>query len=85
MKMKRIKRVENPVTLDEARARLEAFRRTNGTGPHRASALAEVIWPDTEWLNAQGAGAAASRVLKRLGYYWASRKHDWGWMLSTSE
>jgi len=42
-----------------------------------ASCLAEVFWPGNSFLNAQGAGASASRVLKRLG---CSRAR-FGWRL----
>lgn len=70
-----------PVTLEEARDRLLVFRRQNDMGPHRAATLAEVIWPDGKWLSAQGAGAAATRILKKLGCYWTSRRNNWGWIL----
>ena len=31
---------------------------------------------------AQGAGGAAARVLKKLGYTWTIRGRSWGWLLS---
>ena len=77
-----MRRVENPVSLDQARARLADYRDHHGSGPHRAGVLAEVIWPDTRFINAQGAGAAASRVLKRIGCFWDSRDGNWGWILN---
>lgn len=63
---------------------LIAYRGKFGVGPHAAATLADVIWLDAKWVAAQGAGAAASRVLKRLGCYWASRSNPerWGWILS---
>lgn len=74
-------RVENPVTIDQAAFRLNAYKDTHGSGPHRASTLAAVIWPDTRFLRQQGAGAAASRVLKRLGKTWGGDRNNWGWYL----
>lgn len=70
------------VDLATAKARLRAHSKEHGTGPHRAASLANVIWPDGRWLSEQGAGAAASRVVKRLGGYWHATKANWGWMLS---
>ena len=71
-----------PTDLKTARARLEAYRVENGAGPHRAATLSSVIWPDGKWLSAQGAGAAATRVLKKLGCHWTTSRHNWGWILS---
>ncbi len=76
----------NPVTLAQAKKRLEAYQRTNGAGPHPAASLADVIWPDAQFLSRQGAGAAATRVLKRLGCYWVCRNVKGlkisGWIIS---
>ena len=77
-----MRRVETPVTLAEAKERLETYRSKFGPGPHKAAWLAQTIWPDARFIRAQGAGAAATRVLKALGCYWTSRKHNWGWMIS---
>ena len=81
-----MRRVITKVTDAEARQRLEVYRSKHGAGPHGAATLADVIWLDAQWIASQGAGAAASRVLKRLGCYWASRGHGrharWGWILS---
>ena len=63
-------RAGEQITLEEATKRLKAFEA--GLDPflqdrgHCASSLAEVLWPDNEFLNAQGAGRAASGILKRL-------------------
>lgn len=76
-----MRRVETKVTLEQAKERLAAYRVTHGSGPHRAATLAEVIWPETHWRSGQGAGAAASRVLKRIGCQWTSTKYNWGWMI----
>lgn len=77
-----IRRVETPVTLDEAKTCIEVFRILHGPGPWKASMLAPAIWPTAVFRNAQGAGAAASRVLKRLGYRWTStRDGQWGWLI----
>ena len=77
-----MKRVEKSVSLADAKMLLEEYRAVHGHGPHRAAVLAEAIWPDTQFRNAQGAGAAASRVLKALGCEWTSDKHNWGWRLT---
>lgn len=77
-----MRRVKTKVCDAEARKRLEEYRMTHGFGPHRAATLADAIWPDAEWRAPQGAGAAASRTLRRLGCYLTVIKGDWGWMLS---
>ena len=85
--MRNPRRVLTPVTLPEAKARLLAYREAHGYGPHPASTLAGVIWPDAQWRAAQGAGAAATRVLKKLGCYWHAINKPclrWGWMLHFS-
>ena len=71
-----------PTNLETATERLLAYRRDNDMGPHRAAILASVIWPDGKWLSTQGAGAAATRVLKKLGCHWIRTKHNWGWILT---
>ena len=58
--------------------------------PLPASSVAEAIWPDTEWRAAQGAGAAASRVLKAMEKRGLARwiavngRHKWGWIRTGS-
>lgn len=51
--------------------------------PVPASLIASAIWPDHE-MKAQGAGAAASRILKRLEQQgrarWTYRVPHWGWV-----
>lgn len=51
----------------------------------KASGIAIFIWPDTEF-RSQGAGAAASRILKALEadgeVRWSSDGRHWGWVLS---
>ncbi len=75
-----------PVTLAQAKERLVAYRNTFGAGPHPAASLADVIWPDAKFLTRQGAGAAATRVLKRIGCYWVCRNVKGyriaGWIIS---
>lgn len=67
------------VSLDQARQRLEA----HGAGYYHAAPLADVIWPGRIFRSQQGAGAAAVRILKRLGYSWeinpkyGSRESGW--------
>lgn len=77
-----MRRVEQKVSLDLARERLAAYREKNGAGPFKAATLADVIWPGARWIKSQGAGAAATRVLKRLGCRWDGRDRvNWGWLL----
>lgn len=78
-----MRRVEAPVSLETARERIREYGNKHGRGPHVASALAEAIWPNTEWIATQGAGAAASRMLKRLGFQWTCLKdrRKWGWLI----
>jgi len=76
-----MRRVTIKVCDSEAQNRLKKYRDDNGFGPYRASVLADVIWPKTDWVAAQGAGAAASRVLKRLGCRWTANRENWGWIL----
>ena len=76
-----MKRVTNPVPLAEARARLLAFRERRGKGLHKATTLDDVIWPAPPCNTTHCAGAAASRVLKRLGCKWRETDHQWGWSI----
>ena len=76
-----MKRVTNPVPLADARARLLAFRERHGNGLHKANTLADVVDHEQPFSTTQGAGAAASRVLKRLGCKWRSTEHQWGWSI----
>lgn len=76
-----MRRVKHPASLSEALARLIAYRHKHGPGPHYAAQLADSIWPGAPWVAPQGAGAAASRVVKRLGGYWAHLNGKQGWML----
>lgn len=76
-----MKRVTHPVPLAEARARLLGYRERHGNGLHKANTLADVIWPQQPFKTTQGAGAAASRVLKRLGCKWRTTGSQWGWSI----
>lgn len=80
-------RVTSPVPLDECRRRAMAGLDRETHRP--ASMIAEGIWPGTRWKAAQGAGAAASRILKHLQRdglaAWRVRhRHGkpwrWGWV-----
>lgn len=76
-----MRRVKETVTLEEARRRLIAHALTREPGRiYGAAELADVIWPGHN-MRAQGAGGAASRVLKKLGHTWVSRNGSWGWTL----
>lgn len=52
-----------------------------------ANAIALAIWPDHE-MTAQGAGAAASRILKRMEKeglcVWTSDERNWGYVLTST-
>jgi len=78
-----IRRVEVAVPMPEAKRRVLAFFKTH-PGLRRASEFAIAIWPEAEF-KAQGAGAAASRILvalKKDGLVrWTSRDGNWGWEL----
>lgn len=80
-----MRRVKTPVTLEQARERLVEYRNNHKypDGLFKANALAQVIWPDTYWPSSQGAGAAATRVLKKLGAHWRAEGEEWGWRIST--
>jgi hypothetical protein len=79
-----MKRVKVPVPMPEAKARAMAYLR----GIHhadlaKASSVAGAIWPDNPFRAGQGAGAAASRILRRLindGHAeWHSTDTNWGY------
>jgi hypothetical protein len=84
-----MRRVKQAVPLDECKRRALAFMR-NLRKRHagypcefvKASQVAYAIWPDATF-TAQGAGAAASRILKHLErdglVRWDSDGEDWGW------
>lgn len=83
-----MRRVVNKVSMEDAFKRA-LFLLTN---VHRlelckASSVAYAIWPG-ENLNPQGAGGAASRVLRRAQknglVVWTSNDHDWGWKATSA-
>lgn len=51
--------------------------------PIPAATIADAIWPDNK-MKAQGAGGAASRILRRMEkeglVRWASNERFWGWV-----
>lgn len=51
--------------------------------PRPAATIADVIWPDNK-MKAQGAGGAASRILRRMQdeglAKWTSTDRRWGWV-----
>lgn len=79
MKLRREERVAMEVAQERALARLDTYQ------PVPASYVADGIWPDHR-MTGQGAGAAASRVLKRLEdqglAYWKSDGVRYGWVRS---
>lgn len=81
--MRRVKEAVPMATCKERalKGMRELLRRTSHI---KASAVAIFIWPDTEF-RSQGAGAAASRILKALEadgkVAWSSDGRNWGWVL----
>lgn len=77
MKLKPHERVD----LETAKARAVSALHNN-PGLNGASRIADFIWPDHS-MKAQGAGAAASRILKHLAREGKARWHstgtNWGW------
>lgn len=60
-----MRRVGERVPMEECKRRaIEYGRGHEGLIP--ASSFAEAIWPDAQFITPQGAGAAASRILKAL-------------------
>lgn len=81
-----MRRVKEHVPLDECKRRALAYMRTlDRRELVKASSVAQAIWPDAEFITAQGAGAAASRILSHLQndglVEWTSTTTDWGWRI----
>lgn len=78
---------EHRVTYEAAKAAALTAMNT-AAYPVPASWIAQFIWPFHE-MKAQGAGAAASRILKRMEAEklcrWASIGHHWGWVLGSAQ
>lgn len=79
---------EQRVPLGEAKRRVLAYlakHLRNGEYCIGASAIAIAIWPNHQ-MTSQGAGAAASRILKRMDglVEWTSYENPtrWGWRLT---
>jgi len=80
-----MRRVTERVPIEECCRR--AFAVLSGTSKP-ASSIAQAIWPEASWRAAQGAGAAASRVLKAMEKdgraAWIvrgeGRSRVWGWV-----
>jgi hypothetical protein len=78
-----VRRVSEAVPLAECKRRaLEYMQKSPKRSYQKASSIAGAIWPGVQF-TAQGAGAAASRILKRMAdegsVYWSSGEGDWGW------
>jgi hypothetical protein len=59
-----MRRVLEPLSYQLCKER--AWRALSWHRPKMASSVAEAIWPKTPWKSAEGAGGAASRVLKQM-------------------
>lgn len=70
------------VSVQDAEARALAVLPRGSESPVAASTIAAAIWPD-HGMKAQGAGGAATRILKRLEKRglcrWMQRGPWWGW------
>jgi hypothetical protein len=70
--------------MEECKRRALAYLKDSITKYTKASWVAGAIWPGVEF-HAQGAGAAASRILKVLEkegkVKWSSDGVDWGWIM----
>lgn len=77
-----MRRVKQPVPLAECERR--ALACLDRSVPRTAASVAYYIWPDAEWTKPQGAGAAASRILKRMIYdgkvRWTVHEKCWGYV-----
>jgi hypothetical protein len=82
-----MRRVKEAVPLVECKRRALEYLQAHRRELTKASSVAGAIWPGAEF-HAQGAGAAASRILKHLerdGLICCSRNdHDWGWKLAAN-
>lgn len=80
-------KLEKPmrVSLDVAKQRALAYLLEHRFTASRANCVALAIWPNHQ-MRSQGAGAAASRILKRLEsdglVKWTSNSREWGWMIT---
>ena len=75
-------RVTTPVTIEQARERLIAYRKAQGPGPWPLSWLADAVWPGVRFGSPQGAARAVSFIAKKVGArYWSDGGHNRGYML----
>jgi hypothetical protein len=76
-----MRRVE--ATLPMAECKRRALSALSRYALVRASTVGYAIWPEADF-KPQGAGAAASRVLKKLEedglVRWVARSGNWGWI-----
>lgn len=83
-----MRRVKEAVPLEECKRRAMEYLRAHRRQFTKASSVAGVIWPGVEF-HSQGAGAAASRILKHLERdglaKWSSDDHDWGWRIGRAK
>ncbi len=79
-----MRRVAVPVPLTETKQLALAYLCSHGFSElAKASAVADAIWPEKPFCTGQGAGAAASRILKAMTKdgtaEWYSDGEDWGY------
>lgn len=80
-----MRRVDKPVPLEICKQRVLDYLRKNPE-PQRPSSLGYAIWPEATFY-AQGAAAAASRILKRMQgegtiYYKIDGRTLGGWVIN---
>lgn len=77
------KRHSGLATVAYGVARERALTALNAAEPKPAAIIADAIWPGHN-MHAQGAGGAASRILKRMEKqglaHWTSNSRRWGWV-----
>jgi hypothetical protein len=79
-----MRRVKDPIPLAECKRRALVFLLSRDRREYvKASQVAGAIWGHGVFLRTQGAGAAASRVLKAMQLEgtarWCSNGEDWGY------
>lgn len=77
-----MKRITGDATVSYEVAKARALAALN-TVPRPAASVADAIWPG-HTMHRQGAGGAASRILKRMEdeglAKWTSTSDFWGWV-----
>jgi hypothetical protein len=83
-----MRRVKETVPLEECKRRaLLHLAKIDIRSLESAAFIAQSIWPDAKFLTGQGAGAAASRILRKMKddgtAVWTSTDQNWGYKLTS--